>query len=208
MLLSEIKLNIKQSKGRRSYIPTVKKADLLGNGIQTLVYAHEKYPNSAMKITAVPDMSDGAVQFLRVCVNHQDNPFFPKIYAYKLVRPKELEPDDIEYLNSIAARRIAGAKFYLVSVVEKLQPAPAEVVTDTLKSMGIDWEGMYGATTLKKAFDTFLMRREMVIQCNNPDFIKAMRLLEPLFQNHFVDLHEGNFMLRGSQLVINDPVVS
>lgn len=208
MLLSEIKLNIKTSPHARSYT-TLKSADLIGNGIQTMVYAHKKYPNSVLRVSAVEGVGDPLAQFLRVCVNHPNNPYLLKIHSYKLVPASAITYDEAVLLKGMGADIIAdGAPFYLISVVEKLQSANDAAVYDAMERMGIHLDDF----TLKPndigtAFYNKIKRRKMYEICTDPQFRAALRLLEPLFTKFIPDLHGDNFMLRGTQLVIIDPVM-
>ena len=102
-----------------------------------------------------------------------------------------------------------SATHYLILVTEKLEHATDGIITQNLVDMGIDIDKYveYGAHGIKAAFNDFFIRKDMRNICTNKMFKQAISLLEPLFLNNYVDMHEGNFMMRGNQLVINDPVL-
>lgn len=208
MLLSEIKLNIKTDTKPRSFTPNVKNASVLGSGVQTIAYAHKKYPNAVLKVSGVLGKNSAAVQFLRVCVNHQDNPFFPKIYSYKLVPAKEMSEDDRDYLEDEGADLMIDSPYYLISVVERLDKVYAPGVVSALAAMNIDANEFEDAYEFEDDRVLNRRRRKLVYdKCNNTQFKQALRLLDPLMNTYIPDLHSDNFMRRGSQLVINDPII-
>ena len=192
----------------RGFAPNVKSVTTLGSGIQTLVYAHKKFPNAVMKVIVVEHDQASAVQFLRICSNHPENPFFPKIYAYKMVRPKNLSEEDLEYLELMGACSFSEGGQYLIVICEKLDPyfvLPVSTKAYMLSKLGI--LNMLDETmSLYDIFSTIRGRKAVRQATTDINFKNALRLLEPLFRIYQPDVHDENLMVRGKQLVINDPI--
>lgn len=58
----------------------------IGSGINSNVFSHDKCSNIAIKeinVMGPKGEEDSNYQFLRLCLKHQDNPWFPKIYNVK-----------------------------------------------------------------------------------------------------------------------------
>ena len=214
MKLNELKLNMRpMKKDPRGFGPRIKTATTIGSGIQTLVYAQKKIPNAVMKVIVVDHDQASAVQFLRICSNHPENPFFPKIYAYKMVKAKDLSEEDLEYLEDTGAILFSedGGGQYLIVICEKLNPyftLPVSTKSYMISQLGI----LDLLNETMSMYDIFLTTkgRETVRQTTtNPQFRNALRLLEPLFRIYQPDMHDGNFMVRGTnQLIINDPIAA
>ena len=220
MLLSEIKLPVRQSPIRISNAITSNKTDIIGSGWQTVVYAHKKHANSVIKIASIDDAGDPIYQSLRVFFNHQNNPFFPKIYNYKVYPSRDVTDDEMDHLETFADIKEIGppkdSPYKLVIVTERLQPIESISQNEILAMM----ESLGILQDVKNSPRTYIEHRSQMMSMfrfpetrgymrqntTNKDFANALRLLEPLFRKFAPDMHFNNVMLRGRQLVIIDPV--
>ena len=192
--------------------------DIIGVGIQAIAYTHDKHPDSVIKTTSITGENDPAYQSLRLFYNHQDNPFFPKIYTYKVYPTRTLSKEEIKFLKSSHKLTLHGVprqkEFTLVVVMERLKPILSITDEEILKLFD-----ELGVIKYKGDIDEFIRykriirnrfenpyEREMLRLSPNKQFAQAIRLLEPLFRHHDADMHFGNLMLRGKQLVIMDPI--
>lgn len=193
----------------------------LGTGVQAIAYYNQKFPGKVIKTIAITGPGDPSYQFLRLCVNHQDNPYFPKIYAYKQYGMKdtgdredryaEIDPEDSPPESS---------EFQMIVVVEKLHSLTSTHVP-LLQSVGIlpsdlntlkyarSTEVRPPLTATKNMFVDQKSRKQLYQMTPDVNLKKALRLLEPLFQKFYPDLRQTNIMVRNSgqpHLVIIDPV--
>lgn len=181
------------------------KHKILGRGVQGMAQQHARDPNKVIKTSEIyhenPER-DEYVQFIKMILDHQNNPFFPRIYSAKLV-----------YNNRTDT-------YELVVTMEKLVSLRNEKIKDVAEhlvaQLGIDVER---ADTLERdkedfrwLFDWFKNpenRKKIAQKSKNPKFNEAMKLLEPYIEKYGQDLHGGNIMVRltghGPQLVIIDP---
>lgn len=162
------------------------------------VFLDTKHPNRVVKVVRIRHKGDQYLQYLRLIEHHQNNPFFPKLYGYKLVE----QPD---------------SSFYLYVFMEKLLPLTLldkDVATQLLQNVGLpfnkDWPITY-SFLLRYELEHKSSRQEMMYTTQYPQFKKAMKLLEPLIKLYGNDMHVDNFMVRltsvGPQLVIIDPLM-
>lgn len=218
MKIRELKLTSPTSdKPISGYIQN-KNISYINNGVQAMVYAHKKKPNSVIKIISIEGTNDPAYQFLRICVNHPDNPYLPKIFAHKIYKTEQMTAADIENLENNPIFDFepeqTGRQFQLFLVVERLQEFPLAHLQDFLKQVKLyPLVNMFAEkrnTTLDIGFRIMFQDakgRSMLRQyTDDKNFSNALRLLEPIFAKHDADVHIGNLMLRGNQTVLNDPV--
>ena len=196
--------------------------DLAGKGVQARAY--KTGMGMITKVAVLDDelgLRDPAVKFLDIILQHQDNPFFPKIYHARVYRDKEGILDPI-----------------LLVQMEKLMPITDEKIRDSVAGLfdklGIGTKDLSPAftkhvkqydkptqTILSKtsALNKKLMTAAMAgdskaiarhgSRSKNPQFREALKLLAPTMAQEGSDLHHGNWMVRltgvGPQLVIIDP---
>lgn len=202
MLLNEI-LDKSHPNIKSSSIPMSRFRDLeyytpnkwndIGVGQQSKVFAYDKHPGKVVKITmALNGKEDPAYQFLRVCLSHQNNPFFPKIYNVK------------QYPS--------GDELKLIISMEKLEHLNNQDFEKIQQLMNIPFipepEDKQEAVTggMHHSFTKPGVRKHIINNTKNPHLKQALRLLEPLFQHYGPDMHLGNIMKRGSQFVFIDPI--
>ena len=198
--------------------------ELAGQGIQARVY---KTGSGVVTKVAVLDdelgLRDPAVKFLDIILQHQDNPFFPRIYHARVYRDKEgiLNPIllvQMEKLMSMTDPKIEDAAAGLLDQLgigtSELSPKFKEYVKRS------EWsKPTKRIMTKTSALNNKLMSASMKgdtkaiarlgSRSKNPQFREAIKLLAPTMAKEGSDLHHGNWMVRltaaGPQLVIIDP---
>jgi hypothetical protein len=189
-------------------IPDIK-GELLGKGVEASAY-HTGQGTITKIIGIDPDESpkvSSAIRFLKLILQHQDNPFFPRIYNAKLYRNRNYKGmrDAMEY--------------FIMVQIEKLIPFSQKNIEDIIpalfKQIGINDDEEWNFKQIrdyKYAFigaDTAFLQKTAA-RSKNPKFKEAIELLVPYFKQHGMDLHHGNMMIRltphGPQLVLTDPL--
>jgi len=192
---------------------------VLGNP-ETQVQGHArintKTANTVIKIANIPNINDDEyVEFVKVVIANQNNPFFPKLYNAKVYETYK----DVD--KEISPEMMAGAKYKLVLHMEKLHSLSGEKTFDaalsTLEQLGFDVANYNTGQSdsrildqiLDRSFDEPSDRKALANKTKNPALKKALLLLEPFFVKFGNDMHSGNAMFRltgtGPQLVIIDP---
>jgi len=193
---------------------------VLGIGAQSIAYLHKKYPDKVVKTIQVTGTADQSYQFLRLCTKHQNNPYFPKIYAMKYY-PSKQEPnnkldfrdEDFEdYYDDYPPARLDNT---LIIVTEFLTPL-TDITNDDIHRLGLDdfelpnnmisYKGR-NDITFSMAFKNPTWRKYMQVHATDPQLKQALRLLEPLFKHYEPDMHTNNVMIRPpNQWVFIDPI--
>lgn len=234
MLLGEVRPPLPQSE-RRVTPPVPKHTQYLGTGIQAIVHKYKNRPNTVIKINLTLE-SDPYEQFLRLILNHQNNPFFPRIYAVKKYPINRLDYESYQHLVKTSGGTpdfmdsdiLDNMDSLIIVVMEKL--IPLEKI-DPMVIKG--WFDMLNVVDLpdfekvkkfinspRHAESAYHMLAEvlndasarwLIIQnTKHPKLKDALRLLGPLFNRHRSDIHDDNIMARltstGPQLVITDPI--
>lgn len=225
--LLETKLSIPVSKGNTSGILKSSHMPHLGTGVQAIAYYNEKFPNKVVKAISISGTDDPYYQFLRVCINHPGNPYFPKFFAVK----QYTTSGDAESSAEERARKYAEidtedsppdwAPHQLIVVTERLHHLKSnnDLAVSLLQECGILPEDLstikYRIYTdplsyTKDAFATKSDRMELAKNTKDPSLKQALRLLEPLFNKFDPDLRQHNIMIRMSNgaphIVLNDPI--
>lgn len=139
MKLYEIKANIPKSKKAVGNILKNKNLAQAGTGVQAVAYLHKKFPNTIVKAIYIEGEHDAAYQFVRLCMNHQNNPFFPKIFYAKMydTRYDGIEQSKLYKSNDLPDYRPQ----LLIVVMEKLHKIDEDMGYETslqlLQSLGI-----------------------------------------------------------------------
>lgn len=201
----------------------------LGTGVTAIAYGHRKHPNTVIKTVQLVDKNDVFLSFVRICMNHKDNPFLPNIYAAKLYNVKQLSKEEREFLYSkidtMDTPPMVGT-YIMVLVMEKLFPIHSKenriAATKILQQLNIipvrpdeipiNLHGVRDPLSItNKLFAVQTTRQQLKNTSTNRDFKNALRLLEPIFNYGEPDLHKKNIMLRktanGPELVLVDPVI-
>lgn len=185
---------------------------LIGSGygggvIDSKVYKDLQHPNRILKVVKVFSMKDSYIKFIKLILNHQDNPFFPRIYGYKI---HEEEGD-----TSLKNNNLMYNHFTVYVFMEKLIPMHKfddSMIRRALKNVGINYDGpLTDSFDMKQLFDKPVDRSVISAHSLIPKFQEAMILLEPLFKEYGNDMHIDNLMMRltkyGPQIVIIDPCI-
>jgi hypothetical protein len=174
---------------------------LLGGGQQARAY--NSYPkNNVVKLANITGPDDPVYQFLRVCLKHQDNPYFPKIYNVKKYK-----------LNTDRSTKVIN-KYKLVITMERLRHVTLADTKLLERLFGLSFKKFQDDRTagkfLRSMFYDQGWRQELIKNTKDVKLKQALKLVEPLFRHYQGDMHLGNIMLRGTgsgaQLVIIDPV--
>ena len=152
--------------------------------------------------------------FVNIAKQHQDNPFFPKIYGSKILK---------------ANTKRGNPQYILVVKMEQLVPLNSSKLDQTIphlyKQLGFkltdaDRKSIEGIKDRDPAIERKILHQKLknvftgrsgahTFETSNPEFKEAMDILFPWIQKFGEDLHTGNFMVRltstGPQLVIIDP---
>ncbi len=228
--LYEKKVEFPRSRKAITGILKSKQLQHLGTGVQAIAYQHKKHPNTVIKtIQLSGGMNDTVLAFVRLCINHKDNPFFPKIYTAKIFNSADLTASEREVLyQDIDSYDSPPDKkeLVLVLVMERLFPIHTpdnvdsaigllqtlKVLPDDLSTLPLNMLDVEDPLfSVKVPFKTAKGRQFLMKNSDNPKFVQALRLLEPLFRKGHADLHRQNIMIRrtgiGPQLVLADPIV-
>lgn len=187
MLLHEITLDT---------LKTLHNDKRLGKGLQGVAFGTNK-PNTVRKVYGLDNFSDPYYQFITLIQQHQDNPFFPRIYRHHV------------YKNVPMQHRV----FYNMTgvvMMEKLQPMyGGPLDNDTIVAMFANL-----GVTIDTPDDLYLLFehrtaiQHIINATTNDTFADALRILLSSGRRAY-DLHAGNWMIRltsvGPQVVILDP---
>lgn len=127
---------------------------------------------------------DAYLHFLKEACKHQTNPFFPKIKEATI------------YQNG----NYAYAYYVVMERLTEFSYRRTNRVTQKMADLLLDNDAIEIAslTSLFANIDPKLKK--------SSPFVSALSVLNKLFEDHDEDLHGGNIMLRGKQLVITDPI--
>lgn len=189
--------DIRVIPGKSSIEPTLSyKLKRLGAGVQGMAFKHPRSTNMIIKTARVSNPeTDSYVKFIKLALEHQDNPFFPRIYDAVL-------------------RTLPNNEYELVVQMERLHKLSsrelADITPQLFKRLGFKLEDieedMWEYLNDPDVWD-FLIKNT-----KNPKLAEALSLLlqaDPTLRRH--DLHFDNWMVRltsvGPQLVIIDPFI-
>ena len=214
MLLTEIKRL--PPKPKREYFPRIHPGDMperfqkVGSGIgagilPSEVYVDKIHPNRILKVVRIRNLQDPYYRYVLMVQQHQNNPFFPRIYGVKVYEHN----DTIEY-----GQNGVGDQYILHVFMEKLHPVSEldeEVARQILWSVGIPYKGeMKDDYSLRTKMGKDEYRKLMKQHTQHPKLKEALRLLEPMFKKFGNDVHIDNLMFRltgvGPQVVLVDPL--
>lgn len=172
----------------------------LGEGAFAHVYYH---PNLDYVLKVFNRLDYGYLTFLRYAMANQGNPALPKIIG----QPKKLSTDK---KSDPELRALADWYFVRMERLEPLDISPAseffggmiQFVNKVVlrRTTSDDPKLMVTAETLK---------RIQTWEAGFPELAQVMRDLEELTERggeFGFDLHEGNLMKRGNQIVVTDPL--
>jgi len=197
----------------RTFLPI--SGDLAGEGVQARVYHTGQ--GMVTKVASAESMDDPTLKFLKIVLDNQDNPFFPKIYHARLYKDKTGQKEhmlivvQMEKLTPLQSSKIEDAAIGLFHQLgfelnQSEEYKIAERPPEKQKQARIQYYARY----VDMFFDATEEKREKLLKSSkNPQFNEAIRLLYPYVEYGMSDLHAANWMARltkhGPQLVIIDP---
>jgi hypothetical protein len=162
-----------------------RRAKQLGAGYYSTVFAHPDHPNVVVKV--VPARDKGYLQYVRWAARHQGNPYVPRLLARYEVRAR------------LGKRR----SVYHLVFMERLEPLgqrPAKQLAalfgDAAALNRLEGESVAAVTSMLRA-----ALRDARLDAQLAEVVRYL-----LRQHEHIDLHRWNFMRRGKQLVIVDPL--
>lgn len=219
MKINELKLDVPMSS--KSIHPFLKSKEYehLGTGHQAIAYYSKKFPGKAIKTIYISGKNDPQYQFLRVCVNHQNNPYFPKIYAYKMYKAKEFEyTDEADYeyasinpTNDPFEVPPSRKPYVLLVVMEKLIKFDEDndrILKPLLSKLNISYSEYLDkpSSSVRNKFLDSTFRKKLIASTTDKYFAQALRIMDPLFNKFYPDIHFSNIMIRSNgQVVFVDP---
>lgn len=232
MYLIELRPELPTSK-KKIEIPRLQNSIHLGAGIQGFARGLTKRPNTVVKIALTSD-HDAYEQFLRLCLAHQDNPFFPRIKAVKKYRMDTLSVqehrtlltdlgvktpdmptsdmlDNLRWIVIIAMERLVPIKDNSVKrqIPQMLHSLYGEELMDSISGK-VDEEDLFDISSMLSLLHYY--KEGIICATPNKQFKNALRLLTPLWKKWRMDIKHQNIMIRptpeGPQLVFLDPIWS
>lgn len=164
----------------------------IGHGISSVAFPSKK-PNTILKTSYHESSNDPYFQYLKLVLDNQDNPFFPRIYNAKT------------YEHTTRKGRPVVA---LVVEMEKLISPRHPKMRDTMPHL-YEQVGLNYSVDQRDEWNNPTFIKKVQQKTTNPKFAEALQLLSPYFNKFKSDLHRKNIMVRltgsGPQLVVTDP---
>ncbi len=185
MTIRHQKLKTKHRRGKFVDQLEKKGAQYLGSGLYAEVYQLPKSKN----VVKVFSHDVAYLEYLTTITKYQQNPFFPRIkkivtytatkkHKYTVVEMEALQERD----NDRTWNLCGNLEDTLCSVDDE----------DDSSRHGIEW----GVKKMSRMFKT----------AKKKHLREVVTIMSDLFRMHGSDLHTGNVLFRGKQLVITDPV--
>jgi hypothetical protein len=173
----------------------VKKAGVkkLGGGAYSQVFQHPKYGNVVVKVYTAKDRD--YARYVQFCLKHQSNPYVPRIADEVKYKSPEGEKYNIVFLEKMTAMKTARG------VAAKLQKAFSKLEPEELSDIEYHCEEQ-DMPELFEYLDALVKEGRA-----NSSFVELWKHIRSYGKDKF-DMHPGNVMLRGQQLVITDPVAA
>lgn len=188
----------------------------LGSGVATTVYQKKTQPHEVKKITFhVVDFYESYLfEFLKVCIEHQGNPFFPKIYSVQVLRERDhgyfavyVTMEKLHQLEDLTWGEISFLyrKLFDISVKKATELRAIRDKEDAI---------IFLARLVKTQVDKIHGLNVPAYGVKpSPQLEMALRELGSILKKvpgAFADIHKDNIMFRrtpyGVQLVLSDPV--
>jgi hypothetical protein len=182
----------------------------LGSGTYATVFSHPLYHNVAVKYV---ENDPKYMKFIRFCLDHQDNPWLPKI-----IHIQKVKMDDEIYDTRKKWDRILERKAYII-FFQKLRKATfleiASALDDMLSDIPDSKFEVDRGFERERFYYRYFSRLEpedwkMIAKLSKQPAVKQVAQL--MVSLGAVDFHNENVMMRDeggrSQLVFTDPVAS
>ncbi|RLD77900.1 MAG: hypothetical protein DRJ15_12610 [Bacteroidetes bacterium] len=226
LLERQRKIKFKSNIGRIPIIPlpngsnfvTSKIKNYLNRGTMAQAFEHPTSPNTVIKVIDITlgAQPDGQVINTNMILEHQDNPFFPKIY--KAIIFKHYNPGgahklyiEMEKLHEMTKKKLRHnheAILHSMGLDPSLIGGESDVHGDDENKHLYALEEIMHLLTVPENIPA-----DFITKIKNPQFVQAIDILRKTKHDHNAsyDLHSGNYMYRmtsvGPQLVIIDPFV-
>ena len=203
-----VNLSFPYDSTTNTYLPK-KDVSRLGSGISSIALSKKSKPHEVKRITHTVRNGAGLnddpyLNFLKVAVKHQDNPYLPRIYSVKTFLSTEGNYTyyvDLERLHSW--KELSWAQWaYLFKKFFGTQ------IRDNREIYSKQGAAEKFAEDFKKTVHDFYKKTHGVIISKYLN--DALKLISPFVENFYIDLHQENIMFRftpyGVQPVITDPL--
>jgi hypothetical protein len=179
---------------------TKEKIKKLGGGAFSQVFQHPQFHNVVTKVYSGKDKL--FAKYVQWCLQHQNNPYVPEII------------EQVEYQNPDPGAKI---KTYHIVFMQKMTPIKTEKVYTAafVKALGLDASDddeeeiidqlADGIDTADMYVITSAVKQAFKLGKGDKYFVEMWKHILSYGVNN-LDLHKGNVMLRGKQLVFSDPV--
>lgn len=161
----------------------------LGGGAFSQVFQHPQFRNVVTKVFTGKDTV--YKRYLMWCMKHQNNPYAPKIIDKVDYESPDGEQYTIVFLQKM--RKVGERGF--VNMLPTLFPGIKDEELEDLKQAIKDYD----------MIDTFNELDSLIQTYGDEHFSEIWKHIKSYGKKKF-DLHPGNVMLRGTQLVLTDPV--
>ena len=192
----------------------INKGDFIDSGYQAQVYQHPRDPNRVIKLVDMDNTkADSYLDFIKLAMDHQDNPHFPRIFSAKVYEKHE---DDKNEEGEFQEE--SSGDYRLVVVMEKLHSITDEKLEQAAIA-AFENIGIPNRVAANSIFEPRLLQDYIeyhyddtmaMVSSHLDKFIEAYKLLQPYIDEYGQDMHSRNFMLRltgtGPVLVLVDPL--
>jgi hypothetical protein len=174
-----------------------------GGGYGSSIYLDLKHPNRVLKSVVVDSLNDPYVRFIKTADKFQDNPFFPRIYGYKII--------ENQFPGNVDAYQI----FVFMERLVPIHKLNNRVARYLLKRVGINFDANWNLEDDDSELAVLTSdpneRKRIRSTTDYPKFKQALRVLEPLFRAYGSDMKIDNIMVRQTktempQIVLVDPI--
>jgi hypothetical protein len=148
----------------------------LGKGRDSVVFQHPTDPKVVVKMTS-EEMS-GSLGWLKWC-SRSRNPFAPRVYHMQKAK--------------------LGTYLYVFSFMERLTPTKFDTVAKVVNAE-LPVEFRKPARVMRLG----IFSKEEIENIKDPDLREVITVMSRMAGK--IDFKDGNYMLRGTQLVFTDPV--
>ena len=183
-LLQEVKL--------KTYLTQlVKKYGIqkLGGGAFSQVFQHPEFKNVVVKVYTGKDVV--YKRYVDWCMKHQSNPYAPQIIEQTKYSSPKGDEYNIVFMQKMARVSAKRFKQQLRAAMPKAKPQEFEALDEAIDDYDM--------------IETFNELNRMIPIFGDAHLQEIWKHIKTYGKAKF-DLHPGNVMLRGSQLVLTDPV--
>lgn len=178
---------IKNQEGNPSYIASGAFGTVYGAKGSDIVYKVGDCRNN-----------DGYLSFLKTVAFHgsKDNPFLPKIFGIRFIMDRESK-NDSRFVVALERLKDAGSKLNSYSSV--YDPEQRELYNLLKYAAGEQQTFDYS----DKEFNKTLSKQSAK---NREYILEVGKLIKMAKGENCIDMHNGNVMFRGNQMVVTDPI--